>query len=218
MTAPPFKVCGITRRTDAEAAVAAGAAYLGVVLAPGGRRTVSPDAAGGLLAGLGAVRVGVFVDEGADGLRRAAAAAGLDVLQLHGDEPPELLRALRAEGRWTLWKALRPRSADEFRAGVEAYAGVADAILLDGFSTEARGGTGTRFPWEEVAGYRDLLPTSLLLVVAGGLRADNIARAVSLLRPGVVDVSSGVESSPGVKDPAEIRRFADALRAPHQPG
>lgn len=209
-----FKVCGITRREDAEAAAVAGAAYLGVVLAPGGKRTVPPEAAGDLLDGLPAARVGVFVDASADALRRAAEAARLDVLQLHGAEPPELLLRLRAEGRWRVWKALRPRGAAEFREGVARWAGAADALLLDGFSAEAHGGTGTRFPWEEVAAVRGGLPAGTELVVAGGLRADNVARAVELLRPDVVDVSSGVESAPGVKDRAAIERFAAALRAP----
>ncbi|MBV9774585.1 MAG: phosphoribosylanthranilate isomerase [Gemmatimonadetes bacterium] len=211
---PAIKVCGITRRADAEAAVAAGAAYLGVVLAPGGKRTVSAEAAGELLRGLEVLRAGVFVDAGTPELVRAAEAAGLHVLQLHGDETPEQLAELRAAGPWTLWKALRPRDADEFRAGVERYSGVADAILLDGFSVQAHGGTGTRFPWEAVAAHRDLLPAHVPLVVAGGLRPDNVARAAALLRPAVVDVSSGVESAPGIKDPRAIRSFVAALRAP----
>jgi phosphoribosylanthranilate isomerase len=212
--APRLKVCGITRRADAEAAAAAGAAFLGVVLAPGGRRTVAAEDARDLLAGLTAIRVGVFVDAAADELRRAGELAGLDVLQLHGDEPPELLRELRAEGRWRVWKALRPRGAAEFRAGVERYAADADALLLDGFSARAHGGTGTAFPWEEVAALRGLVPAGLPLVAAGGMRADNVARAVALLRPDVVDVSSGVESAPGIKDRTAIESFAAALRAP----
>jgi phosphoribosylanthranilate isomerase len=212
--APALKVCGITRRADAEAASGAGAAFLGVVLAPGGKRTVAAEDAAALLAGLPARRVGVFVDASAGELRRAAEAAGLHVLQLHGDEPPELLRELRDEGRWAVWKALRPRGAAELRAGVERYAGVADALLLDGFSARAHGGTGTAFPWEEVAAVRGEIPTGLPLVVAGGMRAGNVARAVALLRPDVVDVSSGVESAPGIKDPSAIRTFAAALRAP----
>lgn len=211
---PRLKVCGITRRADAEAAAGAGAAFLGVVLAPGGKRTVAPEAAGELLAGLTVVRVGVFVDAGMDELRQAAEAARLDVLQLHGDEPEELLRELRAEGRWRVWKALRPRGGAEFREGVERYGALADALLLDGFSAQAHGGTGTRFPWEEVAALRDVVPPGLPLVAAGGMRAENVARAVALLRPDVVDVSSGVESAPGVKDRTAIETFAAALRAP----
>lgn len=208
---PAVKVCGITRRGDAEAAAAAGAAYLGVIMAPGGKRTVPPGAGRALLEGLPVRRVGVFVDAGADELRETAAAAGLEVLQLHGDEPPELLRRLRAEGRWTLWKGVRTRGAAEFRDAVDRYAGVADALLLDGWSAAAHGGTGATFPWEEVAEHRNLLPAEVSLIVAGGLRAENVARAVRLLRPEVVDVSSGVEDAPGVKNRDEVRRFLDAV-------
>lgn len=209
---PQVKVCGITRRPDAEAAAGAGAAYLGVILAPGGKRTVAAEAVPGLLDGLPARRVGVFVDASADEIRSAARTARLDVLQLHGEEPPELLRELRASGQWTLWKAVRPRGAAEFVAAVERYAEAADALLLDGWSPAAHGGTGARFPWEEVARHRNLLPSGVSLVVAGGLRAENVARAVELLRPDVLDVSSGVEDAPGIKNPAAVHGFLAAVR------
>jgi phosphoribosylanthranilate isomerase len=206
------KICGLTRREDAEAAVAAGAGYAGVVLAPGGRRSVSPSTAAALLAGLEVTKVGVFVDASRDELQAAAVEAGLDVLQLHGDEPPELLRRLRAEGRWRLWKAVRPRRVEELLEALERYAGVADGLLLDGYSPGAHGGTGSRFPWEEVAAHRGRIPPELPLVVAGGLDPMNVARAVSLLRPAVVDVSSGVESAPGIKDGAAVHAFVRAAR------
>lgn len=211
---PEVKICGITSRGDAEVATRAGAEYLGAILAPGGKRTVTPAAAAACFEGLPARRVGVFVDAGADTLRRDAEAAGLHVLQLHGSEAPVLLRALRAEGRWILWKAVRPRSAEEFREAVERYGEVVDALLLDGWSPDAHGGTGARFPWEEVAQCRNLLPAGVSLVVAGGLRPDNVSRAVELLRPDVVDVSSGVEDAPGVKSHDAVRRFVAAVRGP----
>ena len=97
---------------------------------------------------------------------------------------------------------------------MERYAAHADALLLDGFSAAAHGGTGARFPWEEVAALRGIVPAGVPLVAAGGMRAGNVARAVALLRPEVVDVSSGVESAPGIKDPEAIREFAAALRRP----
>jgi phosphoribosylanthranilate isomerase len=209
---PEVKICGLTRREDAEAAVAAGASYAGVVLAPGGRRSVSPAVAAALLAGLGVAKVGVFVDASEAELRAAATEAGLDVLQLHGDEPPELLLRLGDGGRWRLWKAVRPRRAEELLEALERYADVAEGLLLDGYSPDAHGGTGTRFPWEEVAEHRGRIPPGLRLVVAGGLDATNVARAVSLLRPAVVDVSSGVESAPGIKDGAAVHAFVRAAR------
>jgi phosphoribosylanthranilate isomerase len=203
------KVCGLTRPEDARAAADAGAAFLGVILAPGGRRTVTPDVASVIFAGLAPRRVGVFVDATAAELRGAAARAGLHVLQLHGDEPPELAAALREEG-FEVWKALRPRTGAEFAAEAPRWAGAADAVLLDGFSAAARGGTGASFPWRDVAAHLDALPAGVRLVAAGGLRPDNVAEAAAILRPHAVDVSSGVESSPGIKDPDAIRRFVAA--------
>ncbi len=214
--APLVKVCGLARPQDAETAVTAGAAFLGVVLAPGGKRTVSAEAAREILAGLPAKGVGVFVDADADELARAGETAGLSVLQLHGDEPPELAARMRAAG-WTVWKALRPRDGDEFVAGARRYAGSVDALLLDGWSAAARGGTGASFPWDRVAARLDALPPGVSLVAAGGLRPDNVGRAVRTLRPDVVDVSSGVEASPGIKDPAAVYAFVAAARGERGP-
>jgi len=205
------KVCGLTRHQDAAAAAEAGARYLGIILAPGGRRTVAPGDGAVIFGDLKVQRAGVFVNATPDELRRAAEAARLDVLQLHGDEAPELAAALRGEG-FTVWKALRPRSGDELSAGLVHYAGAVDAILLDGWSGEARGGTGTSFPWREVAEWLDELPAETMLVAAGGLRPDNVAEAASILRPQVVDVSSGVERAPGVKDHDAVRAFVAAVR------
>lgn len=208
---PEIKFCGLTRRADAVAAEAAGAAYLGVVLAPGGRRTVTADAAGVMLDGLAATRVGVFVDAGREALLRAGDRAGLRVLQLHGSEPPELARELREAG-WRVWKAVRVRTADDFSAAAARYEGAVDALLLDGYSPAAHGGTGTRFPWAEVAARLGELPPGMALVAAGGLDAGSVAEAARLLRPAAVDVSSGVETGPGIKDADAIRAFAAAVR------
>lgn len=207
------KFCGLVRRPDAELVAASGARYGGVILAPGGRRSVTPGHAATLFADLPLRRVGVFVDANLAELHAAAATAGLHVLQLHGGESPGFAAELRAEGRWEIWKALRPRSAEEFLHSLDRYAGVVDGLLLDGWSASAPGGTGARFPWEMVAGHRDRVPEGVRLIVAGGLAPDNVAAAISLLRPAVVDVSSGVESAPGVKDAAAISAFAAAARA-----
>lgn len=212
MTAPSVKFCGLTRRADACLAASLGAGYGGVILAPGGKRSITPAAAAELFRELPLTRVGVFVDAGLDEVRRAAEVAGLDVLQLHGSEPPSEVAELRAEGRWKVWKAVRPRSAAELRDALELYRSGADALLLDGWSASAPGGTGARFPWEEISAYRDEIPRSLALVAAGGLTPGNVERAIALLRPDVVDVSSGVESAPGVKDPAAMPAFLEAVR------
>ncbi|HEX6748478.1 MAG TPA: phosphoribosylanthranilate isomerase [Longimicrobium sp.] len=208
---PAVKVCGLMRHEDAVVAAEAGARYLGAILAPGYRRTVTPEAAAVIFEGLPAQRAGVFVNAAADELRRAAEAARLDVLQLHGDESPDLAAALRGEG-FTVWKAIRPRSGDEFAEAAVLYAGSVDALLIDGFSADARGGTGTAFPWREVAERIAALGLDVAIVAAGGLRPENVAEAASILRPDVVDVSSGVESAVGIKDAEAVRAFAAAVR------
>lgn len=205
---PAVKVCGLTRHEDARHAAEAGAAYLGVILAPGGKRSVTPEAARVIFGDLSARRVGVFVDA-ADAAARAE-AAGVNVIQLHGDESPEVAARLREAG-WEVWKALRPRTGGEFADEAPRWAGAVDALLLDGFSAAARGGTGASFPWAEVAARMDALPAGTRLVAAGGLRPGNVAEAALALRPSVVDVSSGVESSPGIKDPDAVRRFVRAV-------
>jgi phosphoribosylanthranilate isomerase len=209
---PEVKVCGLMRREDAELAVEAGAAYLGAILAPGYKRTVTAEAASAIFRDLPARRVGVFVDAPKEELLRAAEAAGLHVLQLHGDEPPELAAEMRAAG-FTVWKAVRPRTGEEFDEAVERYASAVDALLVDGFNPAAAGGTGTAFPWYEVAARRGALPDRVALVAAGGLNPGNVAEAARALRPDVVDVSSGVERALGQKDPDAVRGFMAAVRA-----
>jgi len=211
MTSPLVKICGMMRREDAEIAAGAGADFIGVILAQGGKRSVTPEAAGVILQGLPIRRVGVFVDATEAELIAAARAARLDVLQLHGDEPPSLGARLRREG-FTVWKALRPRTGEEFAGEAPRWAEAADALLLDGYSQQARGGTGHAFPWRAVAERMDALPGGIALVAAGGLRPENVAEAIRVLMPFAVDVSSGVEAAPGVKDPEAIHRFIRAAR------
>jgi phosphoribosylanthranilate isomerase len=212
MSTPLIKFCGLTRRSDAELAAEAGAAYGGAILAPGGKRSITPEAAAVLFADLALTRVGVFVDASVDEMRRAAETARLDVLQLHGSESPAVAATLREEGGWTVWKAVRLRDPDELARALADYAGAVDGLHVEGWSPLAPGGTGTSFDWDALAARRELIPGSLSFVVAGGLTPDNVARAAALLRPDVLDVSSGVELSPGVKDPAAIRAFVAAVR------
>lgn len=204
------KICGVCRPEDAALVSAAGADYIGIILAPGGRRSRTTEEAARIFAAApGCARVGVFVDEAPARIRAVAAELALDVVQLHGTEAPALLAELRCAGR-QLWKALRPRTAAEFLAGVKAYADAADALLLDGWSATAPGGTGARAPWAELSTARPELPNGLRLVLAGGLHPDNLAAAAASLTPQVVDVSSGVEGADGWKDPALIRSFVAA--------
>lgn len=206
------KVCGLMRREDAAVAAEAGARWLGVILAPGYRRSVTADDARIILQGFPVRRVGVFVDADELMLRSVAEAAGVDVLQLHGDEPPELAARMRAAG-WEVWKAVRARDADDFSAAAARYAGAVDALLVDGYTPDTHGGAGVRFDWDAVAARRGELPSEVRLIAAGGLRPDNVAEAVRILRPHAVDVSSGVESAPGRKDPQAVREFVRAVHS-----
>lgn len=207
------KICGVCRPEDAALAAAAGALYVGVILAPGRKRTRTLDEAAGILAAAGAARrVGVFVDAAPAEVLTAARRLGLDAVQLHGDEPPEVAAAVRAGG-CEVWKAVRPRTRDDFLAGVRTYEEVVDALLIDGWSPLDVGGTGTRFPWSEVAAARRALAGGTRLVAAGGLGPDNVAEAIATLDPDIVDVSSGVERTPGVKDAGRVRSFLSAVRA-----
>lgn len=203
------KVCGLCRPEDAALAAQIGADYAGVILSPGFRRSRSLAEAKRICAAAGALsRVGVFVDAAPAEVEAAIAFLGLDVVQLHGMEPPALARGLRRAGV-AVWKALRPGDAAELLTAAESYVGCADALLLDGAGT---GGTGTRFDWQAMARVRDRLPAALRLVVAGGLTPENVAAAVALLAPDVVDVSSGVEAAPGEKSPRAVREFVVAAR------
>jgi phosphoribosylanthranilate isomerase len=124
-----------------------------------------------------------------------------------------VLTSLRGLGEWQLWKALRVRDADDVLEALECFEGVADALLLDGWHPEHRGGSGARFPWDVVAAIRDRFPPEMALVAAGGLQPGNVAEAIWSLRPDVVDVSSGVELRPGIKDPGRVRAFIGQARS-----
>ncbi|MCX8006974.1 MAG: phosphoribosylanthranilate isomerase [Coriobacteriia bacterium] len=200
------KICGITRAEDAALAVAAGADALGVVLADSPRR-VSLAQAEEALAGVPpfVARVGVFVDADSAFVAEAVRLLGLAAVQYHGDEPPDACAAAPVP----VLKALRVRGAADL-AGVDAYRGAVAALLLDARVEGVRGGAGIPFDWEAVA---PAVPAWVPVVVAGGLTPNNVAEAVRLLRPYAVDVASGVESSPGVKDPVKVDRFIAAVRA-----
>lgn len=210
MTSPRVKICGITRVEDGIAAVDAGADFIGVVFAERVRRVTPAEAASVVRAVCGRARgVGVFVDADEDDLLGHHAVIGFDVAQLHGSESPESCGRLRERGL-EVWKAIRPRSRGELADGLERFGDVADAILIEGFSTAAAGGTGSAFPHEWLDGVdRAVVPA---LVLAGGLTPDNVGGAVSAVGPDVVDVSSGVESGPGVKSIAKIEAFIEAVR------
>ena len=195
---PEVKICGLTRVVDARVAERAGASYVGAILVPGTPRCVSPGEAGVLARAVGIPLVAVVADLTADAAARAADAAGARAVQLHGSESPGVIEALRARGGWELWKAVR---------ALGRYGGLVDLLLLDAWSERALGGTGTRFPWEVWDRGRAGLDDALRIGVAGGLSPDNVEEAVGRLAPDLLDVGSGVELGPGVKDPDRIEAF-----------
>ena len=214
---PEVKICGLTRVEDARLAERAGASYLGAILVPGTPRCVAPGEAGVLARAVGIPLVAVVADLAADAAARAADAAGARAVQLHGSESPAVVEALRERGSWELWKAVRVRERDDVLRALGRYGGLVDLLLLDAWSEHALGGTGTRFPWEVWDCRRTGLDDALRIGVAGGLSPDNVEEAVGRLAPDLVDVGSGVELGPGVKDPDRIEAFIGRARSgtPH---
>jgi phosphoribosylanthranilate isomerase len=203
------KVCGLTRLEDAHAAWEAGVDALGLNFWPGSPRCVSPELAQQLARTrppLGAV-VGVFVNEAPERIRALVRACGLTAVQLHGDEPPEACAGYGVP----VIKALRVRGPEDVaRARQYVGAGEVCGLLLDG-AAPAYGGGGVGFDWSLVASLRDC---GLPLLVAGGLTPRNVEAAVRATRPYGVDVASGVESAPGLKDASAVRAFVRAAKNP----
>jgi phosphoribosylanthranilate isomerase len=200
------KVCGLTRVEDGRAAAAAGADAVGFVFWPRSPRVVAPERAREIASALPpfVARVGVFVDEDPAAITRIAQQVGLDVVQLHGDEPLADLDRLPRR----VVKALR--LGDGARAAIGAWSARGAGILLDAGMPGQPGGTGRRLDWPAVRALRDSAPW---LMLAGGLDASNVAEAIRVASPDAVDVSSGVESAPGVKDPERVAAFVRAARA-----
>lgn len=212
MGPPPVrvKICGITRDEDARAAAAAGADAVGFVFAATSPRRVTAETARRLAALLPpfVTAVGVFAGEPASRVREIAREAALRVVQVHGDD---VAREIAAEPRGlAVIAAARLASADDAR-GLDARFPGAAAILCDSAArteTGREGGTGVAFPWEWLRGVALGSP----LVLAGGLTPENVAEAVRVARPYAVDVSTGVESSPGVKDARRVAAFVAAAK------
>jgi phosphoribosylanthranilate isomerase len=203
MSRTQVKICGLTRSADVERAVALGADAVGVVFAPSPRR-LAPAVAARILAAVPVTvaRVGVFTDEPMEFVQDAVAECRLDWVQLAGSCSPDARALLPAR----ILKTVHVSTASDLEA---AARGVADAFLLDAPPAAGqRGGTGRTFDWAAAA---HLPWPRHRVVVAGGLDPDNVGRAVALLRPGGVDVSSGVESAPGVKDPRLLAAFFHAI-------
>jgi phosphoribosylanthranilate isomerase len=193
-----LKVCGITNQPDADAAIAAGATAIGFNFYPRSPRYIVPELAASI-ATPGVRRVGVFVNEPAERIAAIARIAALDVVQLHGDETPAQYPA-----SLVVWKAARVSPGFNFS---QLDDGPAEALLLDGPAAELYGGAGRIFDWALARDARHRI------ILAGGLDASNVARAISLAQPWGVDSCSRIESAPGIKDHMKMIDFLLAAKA-----
>lgn len=197
------KICGITRLEDALAAIAAGADALGFVFYERSPRYIVPPMAAEIIHQLPpfVARVGLFVDAPAETVQQIATACHLDTLQFHGAETPDYCRALALP----TYKAFRVRDRSILQQ-LPAYD--TSAWLLDAYVAGQPGGTGERFDWSLAAEAKSL---GKPIILAGGLTPENVAEAIRQTQPYAVDVSSGVESAPGQKDPGKIAAFMAAV-------
>ena len=215
-----IKICGNSLLEDVLEAHRLGADAVGFIFAHG-KRLVTAEHVSAIASSLppSLETFGVFTQTDASYILKTAEAAGIGGLQLHGDFQPALARALRPSYPKSLlqvvpWWTDRPAASqrEAFRRTVNAIAesGLVDAVLLDSRTQNASGGTGVAFDWDAVA--LELEGVSLRVVVAGGLRPETVAEAIAVLKPWGVDVSSGVEATPGVKDHAKVAAFVLATR------
>ncbi len=204
------KICGLSTPDTLDAAIRGGASHVGFVFFPPSPRHLTFALAEQLAARVPAhiARVGVFVDPADELVERALESGGLDVLQLH-KTPPARAATIRAKTARPVWTAVAVRTRADLDAAA-GFAGAADRILYDAKTPEGAalpGGMGLRFDWSLLDGFRHPLPWAL----SGGLDPANVAQAIERTRAPIVDVSSGVESDPGVKDAARITAFLQAV-------
>lgn len=211
-----IKICGVTRAEDAEAVAALGVDFLGLNFWPRSKRYVSAAAAGPVAAAAraagGIAVVGVFVDPSIAELAEIARAVGLDAVQLHGDETPAQVAQARAATGLPVWKAVPVAGAASIDQ-LDRWG--QDAVVLDAPTSE-RGGAGRVFDWQFAMLARARFP-ALPQVLAAGLHADNVGALIALAAPWAVDVASGVESAPGLKDRDKLRAFVSAVRQADSP-
>lgn len=198
------KVCGITNIEDAQLAIAAGADYLGFIFVPESPRHVTADQARAIIRQLpeDVTKVGVFVDYSGIAVADMMKFCDLDIAQLHGDEPVEAAFEI---GTTRVWKMFHLADQEDVEAAI-AYP--AAALLVDTVVRGKRGGTGTVGNWELAAKVADARP----VVLAGGLRVDNVRAAIRVVEPFAVDVCTGIELSPGRKDPELLKAFLAVVK------
>ena len=198
-----IKFCGLRRQQDVDAAVSAGADALGFVLWDGSPRAMTVGAVAALSSPAPVARVGVVVNMAIGEAREAVASARLQALQLHGDEDATAFASLGVP----LLRAVALRDTSDMQRALALPADV--TLLVDAAAGPARGGTGARADWALAAEVARRRPA----ILAGGLTPENVADAIRAVRPWGVDVSSGIEASPGVKDAVRMRAFAAAVAA-----
>ena len=198
------KICGLANEKDVCGAAACEPDYLGFIFWPGSKRYVSPDDVGSWTRGLqgGAMKVGVFVDAPAKEINRTAEIAGLDLIQLHGSEPPDLIADLNLPA-WKVIHLDRNQIEDVTKFN-------ADALIVDSYTQDMPGGTGKVVDWTLARSFVRSAHRSVLL--AGGLSPLNVEDAIRQVKPWGVDVCSGVEQSPGKKDLGQVREFIEVSR------
>jgi phosphoribosylanthranilate isomerase len=197
------KICGTTSIEDALLAVEGGADAVGFIFYKKSPRAVSQSSVKKIVAALPPFveTVGVFVNESADRINRIADSCKLSAVQLHGNESPAFCKTIRRK----VIKAVRVEGKDSF-AGLASYK--VSAFLLDAFSGEQQGGTGETFDWRLASEGKKYGP----VILAGGLDPSNVAHAIQKVKPYAVDVCSGVERSPGIKDPVRLKKFIRAAK------
>jgi len=205
------KICGLSTPETVDAAVRFGAAFVGFVSFPKSPRHISTETmrALGALVPKAVTRVGLFVDPDDALLDEKLATGALDMLQLHGGETPERVAAIKKRTGRPVMKAIKVGAPDDVARGIAAYAGVVDRLMFDAAEGTLPGGNAKAFDWTFLSGRAVPLPWFL----AGGLTPGNVAEAVRVTGASAVDVSSGVESSRGVKSVDLIRAFLDAVKA-----
>ncbi len=206
------KFCGLTSEIDATFAGVVGADYAGVIFA-GGPRHLTPERAVGVLGATdpGVHRVGVFGRDFREWIPRVVERVSLDVVQLHGDPTVADVRDARNLFDGIVWAAVRIAGSEVPPVAAELF-GEADAVLVDAATGGRLGGTGTTVPWHAIAADLQRMRSGGMLILAGGLTASNVDEAIDKLDPDVVDVSSGIESAPGVKDHEQMTAFVHAVR------
>ncbi len=207
-----IKICGVTSVGDAQMVSDAGADAIGLNFYPESKRYISPEAAREMAAGLPATvcRVGVFVNASSAKILEISNHVGLDLIQLHGDEPPEFLNQLASQ---RIVRAFRCRDGfQDLHDYLDRCAEPPVAVLVDAFDTTQYGGTGHTLDWMRILAEKPLLG-DIPLVLAGGLTPSNVVQAIRQARPSAVDTSSGVETQPGQKDMLLVTEFVKLAKS-----